>query len=382
MIVSRLILKNWRNFKDIDILLRSRQFVLGPNASGKSNLLDLFRFLRDIAKEGGGLQKAITDRNGLSKIRCLAARRAPDVCIEIFLSEDSDSESSIWRYAIGIHLDQRRNHKPLLLFEKVWKHNKLILSRPDKHDKSDRERLTQTHLEQVNSNREFRDIADFLKQIDYLHLVPQLLRYPDIFKSVNQEGDPFGHEFLERIAKTPEKTRRSRLEHIEKALRIAVPQLKEIALVKDDITGAPHLEARYEHWRSRGGRQREDQFSDGTLRLIGLFWAMLESKGLLLLEEPELSLNSGVVSQLAPLIHQVQKKRKQQLIITTHSESLLNDPGIDGREVLLLEPDMEGTKIAVATDIPSCRHLLESGMNVADAVLSRTRSNDPISLPL
>ncbi len=55
MIVSRLKLKNWRNFSRMDILLRQRQFIVGPNASGKSNLLDVFRFLRDIAKsEGGG----------------------------------------------------------------------------------------------------------------------------------------------------------------------------------------------------------------------------------------------------------------------------------------------------------------------------------------
>ncbi|MDD9857444.1 MAG: AAA family ATPase, partial [Gammaproteobacteria bacterium] len=59
MIVSRLTLKNWRNFREADVPLRERQFIVGPNASGKSNLLDVFRFLRDIAKpDGGGLQKA------------------------------------------------------------------------------------------------------------------------------------------------------------------------------------------------------------------------------------------------------------------------------------------------------------------------------------
>ena len=71
MLVSCLKLKNWRNFQRIDeIPLRQRQFIVGPNASGKSNLLDVFRFLRDIAKsEGGGLQKAVSDRGGISKIR-------------------------------------------------------------------------------------------------------------------------------------------------------------------------------------------------------------------------------------------------------------------------------------------------------------------------
>jgi predicted ATPase len=51
MIVSHLRVKNWRNFQRVSVALRERQFIVGANASGKSNLLDVFRFLRDIAKE-------------------------------------------------------------------------------------------------------------------------------------------------------------------------------------------------------------------------------------------------------------------------------------------------------------------------------------------
>jgi len=82
MIISRLKLKNWRNFKRVDVHLRERVYVIGPNASGKSNLLDVLRFLRDVAKpEGGGLQRAVKDRGGLTKLRCLLARKDPEVKI-------------------------------------------------------------------------------------------------------------------------------------------------------------------------------------------------------------------------------------------------------------------------------------------------------------
>src|SRR5438552_19008881 len=100
MIISRLVLKNWRNFRSVDIRFAERVFVIGPNASGKSNVLDAIRFLRDVAKHGGGLQRAIVQRGGISKIRCLAARRAPDVEIEVELSEKGSSPD--WRYAVGI----------------------------------------------------------------------------------------------------------------------------------------------------------------------------------------------------------------------------------------------------------------------------------------
>jgi len=95
MIVSRAVLKNWRNFQKADVQMTDRVFLVGPNASGKSNFLDVFRFLRDIAKPGGGLQKAVEDRGGLSKIRCLAARRDPTVEIEVYLAESADKEPSV-----------------------------------------------------------------------------------------------------------------------------------------------------------------------------------------------------------------------------------------------------------------------------------------------
>ena len=52
MLISKLTLKNWRNFKSIDIDLTERVFIVGANASGKSNLLDAIRFLKDIVKPG------------------------------------------------------------------------------------------------------------------------------------------------------------------------------------------------------------------------------------------------------------------------------------------------------------------------------------------
>lgn len=106
MIASRLILKNWRNFRSVNVSLGERVFLVGPNASGKSNLLDVFRFLGDIAKPGGGLQKAVSDRGGVPRLRCLAARRYPDIEVEIHLSESSGKETS-WKYAIGLKQEAR-----------------------------------------------------------------------------------------------------------------------------------------------------------------------------------------------------------------------------------------------------------------------------------
>lgn len=380
MIISRLILKNWRNFVEVDVEFGDRVFFVGPNASGKSNLLDVFRFLRDIAKPGGGLQKAVEDRGGLSKIRCLAARRHPDVEIEVYLSESLEAKQ-IWTYAIGIKQEVRGHRQPFLSYEKVLHNDIQILNRPDENDNQDFARLTQTHLEQVNANVKFRDISKFFESILYLHLVPQLLRYPEAFSGSVIPGDPFGRSFLERVARTPETTRRSRLKKIEEALRIAVPQLKQLTDVKDE-RGVPHLEAVYEHWRPKAGKQREDQFSDGTLRLIGLLWSLLEGESPLLLEEPELSLNAGIVSKIPALIYRIQRQKKRQIFISTHSYDLLSDKGIGGKEVVALTPGAEGTSVTVASSISEVRDLLQGGVSIADAILPRTTPSNVSQLEL
>lgn len=370
---TRIKLKNWRNFVHVDLPLGDRLFITGPNASGKSNLLDAFRFLRDIAKTGGGLQQAVRERGDLSKLRCLAARRYPDVEIEVELT-DGAAEPVLWRYGIGMRQEPRGLRRVMLSYERVWKNGAPILDRPhdNAEDRSDELRLTQTHLEQIAANKEFRAISETFQKTLYLHLVPQLLKFPHLANRESVGEDPFGVKFLERMMETPEKTRRARLKKIEQALRIAVPELKDLADVRDE-RGVPHLEAVYQHWRPHGGKQREDQFSDGTLRLIGLLWTLLDGDALLLLEEPELSLHSSIVAKLPSLIWRMQRVRRRQVLVSSHSADLFGDRGIKPSDVALLRPrGSEGTVVELASAKEEVRLLLEGGMSMADAVLPLT----------
>lgn len=189
-----------------------------------------------------------------------------------------------------------------------------LLQRPDSEDRADPERLTQTYLEQVNVNREYRGLADFLSSIGYLHIVPQLVREPD--RSVGRRNDPYGGDFLEQLASVQERTRAARLRRIKEALQVAVPQLQELELERDS-KGTPHLIGRYEHWRKHDARQDEAQFSDGTLRLLGLLWAVLDGRGPLLLEEPELSLHPAVVRHIPRLFANVQRSGGRQILVST-----------------------------------------------------------------
>ena len=382
MQVTRVRLKNWRNFRVFDAPMRDVTYILGPNASGKSNLLDVFRFLRDVSKPaGGGLQAAVIARGGISKLRCLHARRDPEVCIDVELSESPDDEVPRWRYVLGFKPEGKGAQRILVSREEVWQDGKQLFSRPDNRDRSDTVLLTQTRLEQIVANASFREVAEFFGSITYLHLVPQLLKFADQLGGRPLENDPFGQGFLERIGKTTERVRNTRLKKIGEALTLAVPQFKELRFVKDD-SGHPHLEALYSHHRPNAGWQSEEHFSDGTLRLLGLLWAFLDGSSMLLLEEPEISLNDAVVKEIPLIIQRLQRNRKtkRQVIVSTHSEALLSNPGIDGRGVILLEATADGSTGRTLQKEEACA--LEAGVSGAEVVLPKTRPSSVNQLGL
>lgn len=370
---TRLKLENWRNFRSVDIELRRRVFLVGPNAAGKSNLLDVFRFLHDVADPEGGLPRAVLQRGGVSQIRSLFARRNPNVAIEVDVNGDG---GPAWSFRLEF-TDEKGT--PVVRKEIVREGGTLQLERPLPEDEGDPRRLRQTHLEQLNANQGFRELADFLATVRYLHVVPQLVRDPD--RSAGRAKDPYGGDFLEQIARAPSKQRTAKLNRIQKALKVAVPQLKELELRKD-ARGIPHLAGLYEHWRPKAGWQNETQFSDGSLRLLGLLWGLLDDAGPLLLEEPELSLHSAVVHHIPAMMARVNRKLGRQVVLSTHSKDLLLDPGIAPEEVFLLVPSREGTEVVPAASDRQIRALLEAGVSMGEAVVPRTAPKGSAQLSL
>ena len=375
MIISRIQLKNWKNFGDVDAVCGKRVFLIGPNASGKSNFLDALRFLREVAQDG--LEKAVKVRGGIKALRYLCARKPSHVKIAVYLDD-------VWEYGLSFTSDKG---KLIITEEYVYMTangiRKKILQRPNDKDKEDEIRLTQTALQQVNANKEFRVIADFFRSIEYRHILPQLVREPQNFSPSPIKDDPYGRDLVSQIWNTSPKIRDARLKKINQALTIAVPQLSNLSVEQDKSTGLPHLVVKYDHWRPNAGYQKEDSFSDGTLRLLTLLWSVFDAQGPLLLEEPELSLHEEIIRQLPGIfvrLDQTRKKAPRQIFITTHAEAMLSLPGIGANEVLRLEPGNEGTIIHTADE--QDRKLIEEGLSVAEVLLPKTRPSQIEQLSL
>ena len=142
------------------------------------------------------------------------------------------------------------------------------------------------------------------------------------------------------------------------------------------------MRGRYEHWRQQGAWQDERDLSDGTLRLLGFLWSVIDGSSPLLLEEPELSLHPEVVRHLPQLIARAQRGGGRQIIMSTHSADLLQDRGIGMDEALLLIPTNEGTEVQSAGSKFEIRQLLEAGLSMAEAAIPYTSPENLERLPM
>jgi len=365
--------QNWRNFKSIALPIGQRLFVYGPNASGKSNFLDVLRFLRDVARSGGGLQQAVLDRDGLSKVRFLGARNHLKSHVRIKVEIGAEPDGPRWSYELRFGVAKPGVAVEAEVVRRVetpggpWETK---LDRPNANDEADPALRSQTHLEQVSANREFRRVAEYLQSLVYLDPLPRLIQDPR--EPRNGESD-HGAGLIREIARTNKRERDWRFHRIESLLGAALPQFSKLELVQDD-DGIPHLQASFEQWRKSHALHQERDLSAGTLRLFAILWALhhrTEAGRTILLEEPENSLHAELVRQIPQLISKACRSTRAQVIMSTHALRLLDDPGVGLNEILMLKPSDDGTEARLAdADEDVVAGVLKGGLTPYEALRS------------
>ena len=96
MAITKLTVENFKSFDKLEVELRPFNIVVGSNASGKSNFLDVFRFLRDI--EASSLENAIGIRGGSKALRNVYLEKNQPLCI---LVETDD----VQRHLVSVQAD-------------------------------------------------------------------------------------------------------------------------------------------------------------------------------------------------------------------------------------------------------------------------------------
>jgi predicted ATPase len=169
MLLTLLEVQNWRNFRKATVAFQPRTFIVGPNASGKSNLLDALRFLRDVAAEDGGLQRAVKRRGGFGAIRTLFAH-GPDSSVELLLEATVAGET--WQY--GLNLQKDEDDRAYVRAELINRNSQPLFERNGSTES--REARRQTRLQQALDGPEKVPFLEGLRSIRYAHLAPELLR--------------------------------------------------------------------------------------------------------------------------------------------------------------------------------------------------------------
>ena len=88
MAIRRLKVSNFRSFNELDVKLGDFNVLIGANASGKSNFIEILRFLRDIATSG--LDDAISLQGGAQYL--LNAQSGPPSHLAVSISADATGE--------------------------------------------------------------------------------------------------------------------------------------------------------------------------------------------------------------------------------------------------------------------------------------------------
>lgn len=81
MAITKIKIANFKSFEALEVDLRPLNIVVGSNAAGKSNFLEVFRFLRDLAAHG--LEDAVSLQGGMEYLANLKLGRRQPVSLEV-----------------------------------------------------------------------------------------------------------------------------------------------------------------------------------------------------------------------------------------------------------------------------------------------------------
>ncbi|KPA16276.1 chromosome segregation protein SMC [Candidatus Magnetomorum sp. HK-1] len=336
--ITRLQINNFRSLKHINLPLNSLNVLCGLNGSGKSNIVDSIRFLKDALRYG--LKESITKRGGIRDILCKTGHEN-----EIqFRFEFSKSEMTGF-YSFSIEKQEVRYHlKRESLSIQTNKNAKEDQSiRFDSTEKT----LTETHKGTIKPiiypdniinnhdlalpalrtiSTELSDIFQLLTNFSFYNIIPANLRAPQILTEP-YPLDEQGNNLYSTLKDLQEKTDNTALLNLLKA---AIHNFNNYSIE----TIGEYLITRIHYLPDRSFELSQE--SEGTLKLLGLLTAMNQHvnkpSSLFIVEEPELNIYPETTCIIGEAIKEL--SLYSQVIITSHSPDLINTFHIDDLKVV------------------------------------------------
>jgi predicted ATPase len=355
-------LDNWKSFGQGEdaqnrVVLASLTFLVGPNASGKSNVLDALRFLQGAAR-GLPLSDVLRgrwegQREVWPPIRGHVAEAARNGTQQFELETSWCVEESVLFPDVGPTTTHalRVDTEPdvLVTAEKLTDRNGYLFDTqaPSLGGATGRQpggglnvalrgsgagrSPTQTHssvrslLGQITQEERVQSVV--LEQAEYVQQHLKSATFLDIQPSAMRDYRPQGQRSLgvtgQNISPLLDALSRadgSQLEDITDWVSELVPEFERFEF---DVTQL--REVMLFGVERNGQRVSARSLSDGTLRFLGEAVAVLtaEPGQLMVLEEPDAGLHPSRVRALAELLEQTARDARVQILATTHSPALL-----------------------------------------------------------
>jgi predicted ATPase len=338
MIIKELHVENYFSLHDVSISFKPLTVLVGPNASGKSNILRALNLLNILM-----LKEDLPNKNQLSEW-FWAGNEKNNECLKFSIKSEHDSLPI--EYSI-----QLQTKKPYLNSEQFQVNNISVISLEngsgeisDEDGKNkviySDDKLALKSAGAYGNKPITRKFSDFIKDWEFYNFIPELIR-GRVFRDekVPSKLDNDGSALRQLLYNWHEERKdsfQSVNNSLEKSLNFTLGVLKE-----DEELG---LEEGYEKPIPL------TKVSDGTLRLLA-YYTLLNQDDLPLLvaiEEPERNLHPAALKTVVSLIEDL--SRKTQVIITTHSSQLLDyfdkdSLGTDLGVILLKNTKGKGTEV-------------------------------------
>ncbi|HEY0459757.1 MAG TPA: AAA family ATPase [Pyrinomonadaceae bacterium] len=341
-LIEKIRLRNILSFGDRseEIELQPLNIIIGQNASGKSNLVDVIKLLRSVADDYA-LAKFISRNGGINEWiwKGKSLIRIPE--IELYISTHTRNLGNI-RYSIAFEEDYQKLHINNETIE--FGNSKTAISRREiSENLSDDDSIFSVIILE-NDNPNLRIAISTLKSLllspfcftDLQTSRKSQIRYPqDIL---------LGNDFLEEdgsnlsLVLNDLEVRGNTKDKIIENLRRFNPRIKDYSI--KIIGEIVQLFIREEGLEKPVSAMR---LSDGTLRYLCLLAILChpEPPPLICIEEPETGLHPDILPTIAELMKDA--AQRTQLIVTTHSDILVSAFSDMPEAILVCEKDEEGT---------------------------------------
>lgn len=368
-------IKNFKSLRDVSLTFGRNNVLVGPNMSGKSNLIDFFRFVRDILfspqSVGDGIYSAIKPRTFGSPFD-IAWKGADDplVIFEIEGTLNNQRKPSTWTYSVTIEGDflwgRVSVREETLTFNSGAENNVVIETKNQKRNIYGRDGIKISEVPDSNRlaleyefpNTDAPLIKKTIRSWKFYNLNPSSMRNPNPTAapdSLNASGDNLS-SWLMLL-----QTRHSdAFEQIKSAATDILPDVRGI-FTSPTPQSTVYL-ASHEAYLNRPIAVAE--MSDGELAfiaLLSLLYTPMELKpDICFIEEPENHLHPRMLSLLTDLLHQIQQEQSSggQLVLTTHSPHLVDRFSID--ELLVLSKKDGATQVMRPGDRKELKNLISS----------------------